>query len=143
MKDIVCLHLGRWNHAFSRKASFSVLLVACLISVVGTVKQSHAGPPFADGHLILDMCSSQGSYFGKGYCMGYLAGTLDQIRISVDATHGNACASQTASDIGKLIDLTVGYLRDHPGELNRSASSLLSRILPNPEACQVADNLGP
>lgn len=133
---MVCLHPGRWNHALSLKVSFSALLVACLIGVVGTTQQSHAEPSFANGQLILDMCSSRGSYFGKGYCMGYLAGASDQIRASVDAPHGNACASQNAYNLGKLIILTVRYLRDHPDELNRSASSLLTRILPEVEACQ-------
>ncbi|MCZ6859408.1 MAG: Rap1a/Tai family immunity protein [Alphaproteobacteria bacterium] len=130
------LHLGRWNHARSLKASFIAFVVVCLFGVAATMQQSHAGPPFADGHLILDMCSSQGSYFGKGYCMGYLAGASDQIRTSADAPQGNICASQTANDIAKFIDLTVRYLRDHPNELNRSASSLLTRILHNAEACQ-------
>ena len=132
---MVCLHLGRWNHTLPLKVSFSALLVACLIGVVGTMQQSHARPPFADGHLILDMCSSRGSYFGKGYCMGYLAGASDQIRTSIDAPHGNVCASQNAYTLNKFIILTVRYLRDHPDELNRSASSLLTRILPKAEAC--------
>ena len=136
MNDMVCLHLDRWNHARSLKVSFSALLVACLIGVVGTTQQSHAEPQFADGQLILDMCSSQDSYFGMGYCMGYLASASDQISASVDAAHGNACGSQSAYSLPNLITLTVGYLRDHPAELNRPASSLLTRILPEAEACE-------
>lgn len=100
--------------------------IACLMALGLLPGAAHAG--FYSGKDLYDTCTierGQPDYFEKAYeCAAYVAGAVDAFNTTREANKLKSCIPPGVT-MGRLREVTVNYLRDHPAERKASASTLV------------------
>lgn len=112
------------------------LVVAVAVSVLATIVTSQpAAAAFNTGNEVLQKCDEGADTQDIAYCLGYIAGAVDQIALWTNYG-GKNCIPSNAT-LGQMRDVIVKYLKDHPQDRHRSAPLLSYMALGEAYSCNV------
>lgn len=106
-----------------------LMIAAVTMLLAGVVLMPQAAQAgFYSGNDLLQSCQvarDDKAYFEKNYeCMAYVTGAVDAFNTTREAAGLKSCLPKNVT-MGRLRDVTVDYMGDHPDLLDKSASNLV------------------
>ena len=108
-----------------------VALALASLSIAGVPQKSPAPQQlnvdqFQNGNQLLEFCEDNGETASTNFCLGYISGTADHLRLTRVAVHstGGTCLPKTSTP-RQLTDVFVKYAKNHPEERHKPAQMLV------------------
>ena len=98
--------------------------IVCTVLLICAPFQPAFGKTFRTGNDLYEDCTKHGSV-GEIFCLGYVAGVVDQLEIRRGPKFPDGCIPRTVTK-GQMKDVVLQYLQSNPETRDITASLLVS-----------------